>query len=336
MTPSDTTTSTPPAAATAATRLVALDWGSSQLRAYRLGDGGTELEQRSSDQGASRLHGGAAAFDTALHALAGDWLQPGTSVLACGMVGSAHGWREAPYVDCPVQLNQLHRHLAAVTTGRGLSVHIVPGVCGRDDQQLPDVMRGEETQLLGWLASSAAAAAGNATVVMPGTHSKWVRLANGRLQSFATRMTGELYALLRQHSVLARLMVEGAPFQPEAFVRGVRLAGQGRPGDLGHRLFSVRTLGLFGDIAPEGLADYLSGLLIGDELAAGLADGAADDQADGPTGSHNQAPVTLIGEAALCERYRLALQAFGRQAQVQTASLAAQGLWQVGRQSGLC
>lgn len=315
---------------TAATRLIALDWGSSQLRACRLGADGAELELRSSDQGASRLHGGAPAFEAALRQLAGDWLLPGVPVLACGMVGSAHGWREAPYVDAPVQLDELHRHLVTVHGADGLCVHIVPGVRGLDDQQLPDVMRGEETQLLGWLAGPHSVLA-QATVVMPGTHSKWVQLANGRLQSFATRMTGELYALLRQHSVLARLMPPDvqpqAGFAADAFVRGVRLAQQGRAGDLGHRLFSVRTLGLTGDMPPDGLADYLSGLLIGDEIAAGLA--ACDARDAG-------AELTLIGEAALCERYRLALQACGRTARVQTSALAARGLWQAARHSGLC
>jgi 2-dehydro-3-deoxygalactonokinase len=314
-----------------ATGLIALDWGSSQLRAYRMGAGGSVLEQRASDDGASRLSGGAARFEAALRALAGDWLacaEPGLPVLACGMVGSAHGWREAAYASCPLPLDQLHRHLTRVEAGGGLQVHIVPGVRDRGADGLPDVMRGEETQLLGLLALQPALGQA-ATVVLPGTHSKWVRLEQGRLQGFATRMTGEQFALLREHSVLGRLMAPAEAFDAAAldfaaFTRGVAAARQSGGADLGRLLFSVRTLGLFGELPATGLADYLSGLLIGAELAAALP------------ASDASAPLILVGEAALCERYRLAIGLWGREASVAAGPIAALGLWQVAQQSGWC
>jgi 2-keto-3-deoxy-galactonokinase len=217
---------------TPATALLALDWGSSHLRAFRLDAQGGAQDQRASADGASRLQGGAPAFEAALRRLAGDWLQPGVPVLACGMVGSVHGWREADYVSCPIGLDALHHHLATVVARDGLRVHIVPGVSGRDAGGLPDVMRGEETQLAGLLSVSPGLAE-RSTVVMPGTHSKWVRLQSGRLQAFSTRMTGELFALLREHSVLARLMASGEGFDSEAFDRGVAAAREAGGQDLG-------------------------------------------------------------------------------------------------------
>ena len=307
-----------------ATALIALDWGSSQLRAFRMGAGGVVLEQRASDDGASRLQGGAPAFEAALQRLAGDWLQqggPGLPVLACGMVGSAHGWREAAYAACPLPLHTLHRQLTVVQAGGGVQVHIVPGVRGRGADGLPDVMRGEETQLLGLLATQPALAAA-ATVVLPGTHSKWVQLREGRLQHFDTRMTGEQFALLREHSVLGRLMAPAEGFDAAAFVRGVDAARAAAGADLGRLLFSVRTLGLFGELPATGLADYLSGLLIGAELAAALPACSA------------AAPLVLVGEPALCERYRLACAQWGRTAGVGDGPLAALGLWQVALQAG--
>jgi 2-dehydro-3-deoxygalactonokinase len=305
------------------TALIALDWGSSQLRAFRFDAAGRIVEQRASADGASQLSGGAAAFAAALHTLASDWLAPGVPVIACGMVGSAHGWREAAYVPCPVALDALHERLVDVPAGDGLVVRIVPGLSTRDADGQPDVMRGEETQLCGLLEAAPALAA-RACVVMPGTHSKWVRLHDGRVAGYATRMTGELYALLRGQSVLARLMPEGAGAGSDAaaFDRGVAVALRAGGADLARLLFGVRALGLFGELAPASAPDYLSGLLIGTEVASARAE-AID------------VPVALVGETALCERYTRAFAAGGIAAQTFDAPLAARGLWRIARAAGL-
>jgi 2-dehydro-3-deoxygalactonokinase len=305
------------------TALLALDWGSTQLRAYRCDATGNVVEQRSSADGASRLTGGPAAFEAALQALVADWLAPGLPVLACGMVGSAHGWREAAYVPCPVALDALHTHLVDVPAGAAGVVRIVPGLSTRGADGRPDVMRGEETQLCGLLEAAPALAAG-ACVVMPGTHSKWVRLHDGRVAGYATRMTGELYALLREKSVLARLMPDGAAAGADAaaFDLGVAAALRAGGADLAHLLFGVRALGLFGELRPDAAPDYLSGLLIGAEVAA------ARREADG-------VPVALVGEASLCERYARTFAACGLSAQTWDAPLAARGLWRVARAGGL-
>lgn len=304
-------------------RLVALDWGSTRLRGWLLGDGGAVLAERSSADGASQIGGGAAAFDAALQALAGDWLAGGPAqglpALACGMVGSAHGWREAPYVPCPAALDHLHEHLARVTTSGGRTLHIVPGLLDAPDGGTPDVMRGEETQLVGLLAAHPALAA-SSTVLMPGTHSKWVQVVRGRVTGFRTRMTGEVYTLLRERSVLARLMpAPGADdWHADAFDTGVDSARGGEGRDLQGQLFAVRTLGLTGRLAPAALPDYLSGLLIGHELEAGLATRAA--------------ALALVGEPALCRRYTQALRRFGVVPDCIAPNTAHAGLWHLSGQ----
>ena len=309
--------------ALAAARLIAIDWGSSRLRAWLLGADGEVLAERGSDDGASRLVGGAPVFGAALQALAGDWLAQRLPALACGMVGSAHGWREAHYVPCPAALADLHRHTVSVGTPAGTPLHIVPGLLDEPAGVPPDVMRGEETQLARLLALDPARAA-QATVLMPGTHSKWVRLQDGCVTGFRTRITGELYAVLRQHSVLGRLMPasDDGSEHAAAFDAGVAAARASAGSDLGAQLFAVRTLGLTGRLQAEALPDYLSGLLIGHELCAGLAAGGA-------------VPLLLVGDPALCRRHGRALQAFGIQPAAVHGNTAIAGLWQLARQARL-
>lgn len=293
-------------------RLIALDWGSTRLRAFLLGADAAVLATRHSEQGASMLSG-EAAFEQAFAAITADW--PALPVLACGMVGSQHGWREAPYAPCPADAVALARQALKLNE----RIHILPGLMLDGGQ--PDVMRGEETQIVGALALRPELSA-QSCVVLPGTHSKWARVEAGRVTGFATHMTGELYALLRQHSVLARLMpADGsAPPSPHAFLAGVDAAREDSV--LGHQLFAVRTLGLFKRLPPEQLPDYLSGLLIGHEIAHELK-GAAS------------ARLALVGDPALCERYALALGRFGINAPLQLDNTAPAGLWQLAHTLGL-
>lgn len=297
-------------------RLLALDWGSTRLRAFLLDADGSVRAQRQSDEGASTLSG-EAAFEQALEHIAGDWRQanPALPVLACGMVGSQHGWREAPYAPCPADAAALTAQALRLDNG----VHILPGLL--HDGRQPDVMRGEETQIVGALARHPELAA-QSCLVLPGTHAKWARVQDGRVTGFATHMTGELYALLRQHSVLARLMpADGStPFSVAGFAAGVDAVRQ--DGALSHQLFAVRTLGLFKRVPPEQLPDYLSGLLIGHEIAHEL-------QASTP------ATLALIGEPALCQRYALALSRFGVAAPLQLDNTAPAGLWRLAQILGL-
>ncbi|WP_457442334.1 2-dehydro-3-deoxygalactonokinase [Roseateles sp. P5_E4] len=293
-------------------RLIALDWGSTRLRAFLLGADGAVLATRQSEQGASTL-AGADAFAQALAAVTNGW--PELPMLACGMVGSQHGWREAPYAPCPADAAALARQALQVDA----RFWIVPGLM--HDGAQPDVMRGEETQIVGAFALHPELAE-QACLVLPGTHSKWARVEAGRVTGFATHMTGELYALLRQHSVLARLMPADGSSAPssQAFLAGVDAARE--DGALSHQLFAVRTLGLFKRLPAEQLPDYLSGLLIGHEIANELK--AATPER-----------LALIGDPALCERYALALGRFGMDKPLQLDNTAPAGLWRLAQTMGL-
>ncbi|MCY4753069.1 2-dehydro-3-deoxygalactonokinase [Pelomonas aquatica] len=305
--------------------MIGLDWGSSSLRAMRLGAGGEVLELRQSAAGASTLHGRAEEFAAALDALIPDWHEGSAPILACGMVGSQHGWREVPYADGPADAGALMR-LSLAVDWRGRPVRLLPGLRCSGAAGAPDLMRGEETQVLGALQLEPTLAA-QSCLVLPGTHSKWAQVQDGCVAGFATQMTGELFAVLRQHSVLGRLMPAEADPSPEAFEQGVAAARDHGEAGLPNQLFGVRSLGLAARIVPEGLADYLSGLLIGHELRAGLAWREARGL--------NAAPLRLIGEPALCERYAHALALFGEPGSQALSNTAPAGLWRLANQGGL-
>lgn len=376
--------------------LIALDWGTSSLRAYRLDDTGRTLDTRHLPWGIMRLpqplQDGAAStplsgFDLAFEQACGDWLraEPTLPVIACGMVGSAQGWQEAAYLDVPVDLERIGTLLTMVQrTGAGPNatpVHIVPGLIQRHG--LPNVMRGEETQVFGVLfdqAGDVAAQPGAApeakpdakpdpasgptsepdpiappadTVLigLPGTHSKWVSARQGRVTHFDTFMTGEVYAALRGHTILGRTMSD-APAAAEqadkqadqqaekqaikqadlaadngAFMRGVKVAGApaGRAGVLS-TIFSTRALGLTGELPSTSQADYLSGLLIGHEIAA-LAQ-MLREQGELPR-------IVLCGDPALCQRYILAMQHYGLGTPEQAQNATERGLWHLAVCAGL-
>ncbi|POA22271.1 MULTISPECIES: 2-dehydro-3-deoxygalactonokinase [unclassified Pseudomonas] len=320
-------------------QLIALDWGTTSLRAYKLAAGGVVLEQRALSSGIMQLpktprviHGGECAdgFELAFEEACGDWLeaQPDLPVIACGMVGSAQGWREAAYCETPANVANLGNSLQILVSLRGTRVHIVPGVIQRS--RLPNVMRGEETQVLGVLQNLPAEAGGDLLIGLPGSHSKWVEVVEGRITHFDTFMTGEVFAVLSEHSILGRTQQQGAAFDGLAFDRGVQVA-LSADGELGvlSTLFSARTLGLTGELAPTAQADYLSGLMIGHELVA-----LAAAQRRRRNSAHLPS-IILIGNAQLCARYGRALDACGF-ARVTLAEQATErGLWQLALAAGL-
>jgi 2-dehydro-3-deoxygalactonokinase len=190
-------------------------------------------------------------------------------------------------------------------------------------------MRGEEIKIAGAVATEPSLGE-HAWFVLPGTHSKWALVQERRIVSFTTYMTGELYAVMREHSILGRLMpTESADAGDSArgFEKGLAAARASTPGDLGHRLFAVRTLGLTGRLPRNALADYLSGLLIGHEIVSALAASRATREAG--------APIVLLGDAALCRRYARALKNFGASADTRLDDTAPRGLWEFARAAGL-
>jgi 2-dehydro-3-deoxygalactonokinase len=301
-------------------RLIAVDWGTTSARAYRLDADGMLLDAREAPLGVQQVREG---FAQALASLLGDWIAESVPRIACGMIGSRQGWIEAPYVDCPATTPALVKGLVQSPDG---ALVIVPGLADCDDEGIPDVMRGEETQIVGAVDPDAALT----LAVLPGTHSKWAIVRGGTIETFVTFMTGEVYAALRDHTILGRMANAPAhPFAAAAFANGVHraLAQRGSADSLLHRLFSARTLALRADLAPQDTADYLSGLLIGTEIVAGCA------WARG----HGVAPssVLLLGSRALCERYSAALGAAGVDAETGSDDAAARGLWRIAKASGL-
>lgn len=286
--------------------LVAVDWGTSSLRAARIAAGGAVLEERSWPRGILTVAQG--QFPEVLAQSCGDWLRAeDTLCLVSGMAGSRQGWIEAPYCPCPAGFTELARSLAWVEPGR---IAIVPGL-SCEHGGVPDVMRGEEVQVFGALALLGI---DQARLVLPGTHSKWVQVKDGRVRDFATFMTGEFYALLRQHSILARGMpAEDGPLDEAAFSRGVTHT-QAQP--LLRAAFSARTLGLFDRLAPSALPSYLSGLVIGEELRQ---QGAAGGE------------VVIVGNPQLAQRYALALQLLGIRSKSLGAEAGWRGLWALAR-----
>ena len=301
--------------------LIGLDWGTSSFRGYRMAADGTVLERREAPSGILQVTD--RDFDAAFVRLVGDWAEAGTPILASGMIGSRQGWIEAPYAPCPAGAEDIVGHLVSHRTGGGTELRFVPGLSFRGADGVPDVMRGEETQILGVLAQRPEAR----LLVLPGTHSKWALVERGRVVWFASFMTGELFAVLRQHSILGRLM-QGDAADAAAFARGVRFGLSGDPGAGGllRRLFSARTLGLFDEVPGTGIADYLSGLLLGCELREAF--GCAGRPAV-------EAGVLIVGGAALAARYRTALDLAEVRSDVHAGEAAAKGQWVIARSAGL-
>lgn len=270
------------------------------------------------------------AFKKAFDQACGNWLRgmPTLPVIASGMVGSREGWREAPYLSVPVDVVDLCKHLSKVRTAKGGLIHIVPGLMRRTE--LVNVMRGEETQILGALAAIPTTERTSVWVCLPGTHSKWARVRNTTVEDFETFMTGEVYAVLSKHSILARTVRPGAGFLPQAFDRGVKVAQSA--GDLGvlSNIFSVRTFGLTGELSGEEQADYLSGLLIGHEIRA-LSALSADMGRPG----ESLFPLILAGEASLCTRYQRALELTGCGNVRIVEDATPRGLWEIAVRAGL-
>lgn len=296
--------------------LIGLDWGTSRLRAYRFDGHGGIVETRSRPWGILHLPDG--GFEAALADITAGW--PALPRIACGMVGSRNGWVEVPYVDLPAGPAKLCAAVRRLRLADGSFLHIVPGLRSIAS---PDVMRGEETQILGALALRPAVPE-HSVWVLPGTHSKWALLDGDALTTFRTFMTGELYALLCHHSLLG-LGTSEAVEAPDVFQRGVAAArDSGAQGALS-RLFGTRALMLAGELTPAVVPEYLSGLLIGEEFRAALAGGRFS----------TSDVVQLIGEPALCRRYRVAAAGFGIEAAPPVDEAAAHGLWRIAARAGL-
>ena len=279
-----------PASSSAA--LVAVDWGTTNRRGYLLDGNGAILDARKDDLGLVNVKDG--RFQEAFEILTAPWVEThgAMPVLLSGMVGATKGWTEAAYCLLPAGLDELAGSLERVPSDD--RIWIVPGVSTRDQIGVADVIRGEEIQ-----AIAAGGQEDSSLIVVPGTHSKWVHMREGSIVGFTTFMTGDLFEAILNHTVISQLRVKDSIGDQKAFTLGVDV-GYSHNGELTHVLFGARTRVLFEELAPESVSDYLSGLLIGAEIAGALT-------AHGP----DVPCVKLIGSEHLRELYRLALESRG-------------------------
>lgn len=286
--------------------MIAINWGTSNFRAYKVDARGNVEAEKSSGRGAvAVLPGG---FQDALIAEVGEWLDAGENkILMCGMAGARRGWKEAPYLTVPASFEQVLDAVIKVDV-EGLDVRIVPGVIGADQSGVPEVMRGEETEIFGCTTQPGT----YVHFCLPGTHSKWVQVEDEKIVAFSTSMTGEIFKAVREHTIL-HSCTQHEPNDDDAFLQGVARAKQA--GELEHQLFGVRTLVLTGRMKETSASSYLSGLMIGREVRAMAW---KDDD------------VHLVGDPALCALYEKTLREFGVNSTMESAGAALRGLVRIG------
>lgn len=295
--------------------LIAADWGTTNFRLFLFSTNGEVIARHTSNIGLKNL--GVLTFEQALTSvMKEDFARPDLPILLSGMVGSRQGWNEAPYVSCPAGLKQIVAGLVGAPAIK-LKVRIVPGLVAEADHPgLRNVMRGEETQIFGVARGSDAA-----TFVCPGTHCKWATVEDGEIKGFSSYMTGEMFQVLKRHSILGDLMEDDID-DANAFTLGVDRALEDK--SFLSLVFSVRTEGLFGNIAPQSLSSYLSGLLIGSEIRAERI-------------RHGIRPVGIIGDGTLINLYERALRHTGFTDITRYAgdTASAAGLWAIAQEGGL-
>jgi 2-dehydro-3-deoxygalactonokinase len=299
--------------------LIGVDWGTTSFRAYRIGADGDVIDSKTAPAGILKVPEG--GFEHVFEREVGPWLrdEPHLPVIASGMITSRQGWVEVPYCPCPAGREEIARALLRHDSGHGRIIHFVPGLSIMGVDGIPDVMRGEETQIIGEVG----AAAGRRLLVLPGTHSKWALVEDGRIVWFATFMTGELFGVLKEHSILGRSMA-GEADDEEAFRCGLAYA-RAKRGGLLNRLFSARTLSLFDQLPAERIESYLSGLLIGTEVREALD---CLEEAPGDQG------VTVVGSSDLTERYTTAIQEARLRGRRAVPDACARGLFLIAAAAG--
>ena len=297
--------------------LIGVDWGTSSFRAYLINHEGEVVDSINAAEGILSVRDG--DFEAVFERLLSNWLRdyPELPIVLSGMISSRNGWFEIDYVHTPATIVSIASALADYETTRERQLHFVTGLAVSGAEIAPDVMRGEETELIGQICHHDT----DGLFLLPGTHSKWVWVEDRRILDFQTFMTGEVFAVLKEHSILGKLMAS-ANGSEEAFDRGVSWrAAHGN--SILHALFSARTFPLFGQMAPEDVADYLSGLLIAEEISGVLS-------------SRKQLPkVTVIGRGDLIKRYCRALELMDVRAAVAPQGRVARGHFEIARQRKL-
>ncbi|MBV9741969.1 MAG: 2-dehydro-3-deoxygalactonokinase [Hyphomicrobiales bacterium] len=290
-------------------RCIVLDWGTTNFRALLVEAGGAILDRVEAQDGIQSVPKG--KFEAVLTRNIADWRSayPALPIYAAGMITSRNGWIETPYVEAPANAEALAAAIKWVKLAGGGLIGFLPGLTDKSVKPFPDVMRGEETQLVGFGLER------EMTVVLPGTHSKWARVGGGRIQCFRTFVTGEVFSVLSRHSFIAQL----AKPQPEpnwnAFSMGLEASQDTQAGGLLSNLFSVRTGWLAGKLTPAETSDFLSGLVVGMEFREAREMGWFRP-GEG---------VGIIGGDPLVEVYRRVASAFGLEPRLGPSDAAVRG-----------
>ncbi len=295
--------------------LIGIDWGTSSLRAYLIDEKGDVIDKISSAQGIINVKN--QAFKQVLERLISPWVsESDLPILASGMISSRNGWVETPYLHLPIDANGLANSLLRHNLSENRSIYFVTGASNGDYLE-PDVMRGEETQIVA--ASSIGLVDG--TFVLPGTHSKWIQVKNGKIANFSTYMTGEIFGALKENTILGAMM-EDSEFDEEIFRNGVAVGFNGAD-KLLNRLFHVRTLSLFGKLSKTSTADYMSGILIGAEVASNACR------------ESRLGTISIIGDSDLVIRYKIAIKYAGLKSQIYSGDIVAKGHFLIAKEAGL-
>lgn len=290
---------------------IAGDWGTSNLRLYLIDSASGQCLAQRSGLGVSQLE--RSQIPELLAELTVDWQRSQTVevMILCGMVGSTIGWHDASYADCPLTLTNLADNLYAVadtnlpTYGTDLPTYIVPGIRCTSPTGAKDIMRGEETQLLGALQSKPELAKGRHLLCLPGTHSKWAVLQDGLVENFLTSLSGELFAILKAHSILTR-DDENADTDETQFLAGVKRGAENPNTDLLHLLFDTRSRQISGELPPTKSASFLSGLIIGRDIQSAMHLFGSQNSS-----SQNSISIYFVANPALNHLYCLACSCLG-------------------------
>lgn len=305
--------------------MIGFDWGTSSLRAFLIGPDGHILDERQESGGVLSVPADGSDLNRAFSDIAarvvGDWLEAHgrLPMFACGMIGSVQGLAEAGYLDLPAHLGELSEQMITASICGG-DLHIIPGVRKQAaGSSSPDVIRGEETQLAGLTAWSGHA---RTHVVLPGTHTKWAVLEGDIVQDFTTTMTGEIFGLLTKSSIISRLMRPVTDFHEAAYDWGLSV-GESDTAEVFKAVFTARTWALDGHLKPEEISDYLSGVLIGAEVAGHLQ--------STPIPAHSQ--IIVCGTANLTDRYCRALRRHRLTPIAADPATSATGLYRIAQRS---
>jgi 2-dehydro-3-deoxygalactonokinase len=295
--------------------MIGIDWGMTSFRAFRLSAGGAIRDRRTSPRGVARIQD--RRFGDTLREEIGPWLAGGEQhVLISGPVAGREGWVAVPYLPCPAGPSEI----AAALTSIGFEwadVRFLPRLSSTDPDGVPEMTRGEE----GLFAAALAFVGENGLACLPGTNSRWVRIADRRIAGFTTHLTGEAFAALRPPALASRMMREPIVTDVAAFDAGLARAAQG--GGLLHHLSGARALATTGAQGEEASLSYLFGLLVGHEIRAALA------------GHHGAGPVHVIGPPDLAALYARAIEAVGGMAECLDGEAVARGLALIGTAAGL-